>query len=115
MPSAPATSDPAARTVDEQFLDLICNDPDLLAAEFDAIIAAEWPQPPPDRPARGAASGHPGMAQPAARPSLSATRSLRHDGPAPADGHGNAHPVPTPDPPQAERQLIATREPTRTR
>jgi hypothetical protein len=60
MPSAPATSDPAARTVDEQCVELICNDPDLLAAEFDAIIAAEWPQPPPDRPARGAASGHPG-------------------------------------------------------
>ena len=48
-----------ARTVDEQFLDLICNDEDLLAAEFDAIIAAEWPRPPANTPGRGAADGRP--------------------------------------------------------
>jgi hypothetical protein len=29
-----------------QFLDLVCHDPDLLAAEFDAIIAAAWHDPP---------------------------------------------------------------------
>jgi hypothetical protein len=39
MPTTPATGDTTARTVDEQFFDLICNDADLLAAEFDAIIA----------------------------------------------------------------------------
>ncbi len=32
--------------VDEQFLELICSDEELLQAEFDAILAAEWPGPP---------------------------------------------------------------------
>ncbi len=41
-----------ARGSDEQFLDLICSDDDLVQAEFDAIIAAEWPSPPPGRPSR---------------------------------------------------------------
>lgn len=43
---------------DEQFLELICADEDLLRAEFDAIIAAEWPSPPPAQPARGARAEH---------------------------------------------------------
>jgi hypothetical protein len=34
------------RGTDEQFLDLLCADEDLLGAEFDAIITAEWPTPP---------------------------------------------------------------------
>ena len=34
------------RSIDEQFLDLLCADEDLLAAEFAAIITAEWPTPP---------------------------------------------------------------------
>ncbi|MGW5237755.1 hypothetical protein ACWEOW_02360 [Monashia sp. NPDC004114] len=61
--AAPATGDTSdttetsAATVDEQFLDLICNDPDLVAAEFEAIIAAEWPEPPTRLPGRGAAGG----------------------------------------------------------
>jgi hypothetical protein len=59
MPTTPATGDTTARTVDEQFLDLICNDQDLLAAEFDAIIAAEWPNPPANPPGRGATGRHP--------------------------------------------------------
>ncbi len=37
---------------DEQFLELLCTDEDLLRAEFDAIIAAGWPSPPPAAPAR---------------------------------------------------------------
>ncbi len=36
---------------EEEFLHLICADEELLRAEFDAIIAAEWPTPPPRRPA----------------------------------------------------------------
>jgi hypothetical protein len=56
MPVTPATGEATARTVDEQFVDLICSDQDLLAAEFEAITAAQWP----DRPARGAAGGQPG-------------------------------------------------------
>jgi hypothetical protein len=65
MPTTPATGDATARTVQEQFLDLMCNDADLVTAEFDAIIAAQWPNPPADRPGRGAAGGHP--VNPAAR------------------------------------------------
>jgi hypothetical protein len=59
MPSAPATGDTTARTLEAQFLDLICSDADLLAAEFDAIIAAEWSMPPPDGRGSHAAGGHP--------------------------------------------------------
>ena len=35
-----------ARSVEEQFLDLVCSDADLVRAEFDAIIAAGWPERP---------------------------------------------------------------------
>ncbi len=42
-----------AQTVDEQFVELICSDEELLLAEFDAIIAAEWPTPPSRLPRRG--------------------------------------------------------------
>jgi len=45
MPT-PSPGDLTARTVNEQFLDLICKDLELLRAEFDAIIATEWPSPP---------------------------------------------------------------------
>ena len=34
-----------APTVDEQFVRLIFSDEELLQAEFDAIIGAEWPPP----------------------------------------------------------------------
>ena|SRR6478736_910455 len=66
MTTAPDTT---ARNVDEQFLELICSDADLLKAEFDSIIAAEWsesPQPPADPGARGTAGGQPdsGLARP---------------------------------------------------
>lgn len=37
-------------TFEEQFLDLVYSDEDLVQAEFEAIIAAEWPTPPPARP-----------------------------------------------------------------
>ena len=33
---------------DEQFIDLLCSDDELLRAEFDAIIAAQWPGTPPE-------------------------------------------------------------------
>jgi len=53
--------DPAAEAAvgtDEVFVDLVCADDDLLRAEFEAIIEANWPAPPgssarlpwPDRP-----------------------------------------------------------------
>ena len=43
-------------SADEQFIDWLCADEDLLRAEFDAIIAAEWPGPPPAPPDRGTAA-----------------------------------------------------------
>ena len=55
MATEPA--DIGARTVDEQFLDMICHDQELLAAEFEAIIAAEWPAPPAHRGEPKATSG----------------------------------------------------------
>ena len=59
MPTTRATRDTRARTVDEQFLDLICSDEDLLRAEFDAIIAAEWSSPPTTTPRHAAAHQRP--------------------------------------------------------
>jgi len=59
MASTLATGDASAWTVDRQLLDVICSDADLLAAEFDAIIAAEWPTPPSGSAGQGAAGGHP--------------------------------------------------------
>jgi hypothetical protein len=52
--------------VDEKLIDLICDDPDLLAAEFDALIAAEWPTPPVDRRRHAAACGLPDTGPPGA-------------------------------------------------
>ena len=52
--SADTAAGNAEFVVREQFLDLICADVELLRAEFDRIIAAEWPQRP-DWPCRRAA------------------------------------------------------------
>jgi len=46
----------SAPMADEQFLELLCTDPDWVRAEFDAIVAAEWPIPPSIGPRRGAAA-----------------------------------------------------------
>ncbi|MET9224670.1 hypothetical protein [Lentzea sp. NPDC003310] len=35
------------RTLDEEFLALLCEDDDLVRAEFDAIVEANWGGPPP--------------------------------------------------------------------
>jgi hypothetical protein len=101
MPTAPLTGDPAgpdlaAPTVDEQFYDLICADADLVAAEFDAIVAAEWPETPGRTPrhrdddgyrasggAPRAATGSPGLAPPARDGDLD--RSARERAPPPAN------------------------------
>ena len=45
------------RSAEEEFLDLLLADDDLLRAEFDAIIAAEWPGPPPNLPGRRVRGG----------------------------------------------------------
>jgi hypothetical protein len=60
MDSTPGVADRVARTdADEEFLALMCADEQLLRAEFDAIIAAEWASPPPAMPDRGAGAGRP--------------------------------------------------------
>ena len=46
----------AGQATDEQFVELLCADEDLWRAEFDAIIAAEWPGPPQARPERDASA-----------------------------------------------------------
>jgi hypothetical protein len=40
------------RTIEERFLAIVCQDTELLDAEFDAIIAAGWEQPPAPPPRR---------------------------------------------------------------
>jgi len=82
MPTTPSTGDTTARAVDDQFLELICGDADLLAAEFDAIIAAEWPEPPADGLGHRAAGGHRGRgaARRAAEPVRGPVHPPRHPG-----------------------------------
>lgn len=55
MSTTPLSDEEAATDLDEGLLALVCNDSELLAAEFDAIVAAEWDEPPGERPGRGAA------------------------------------------------------------
>jgi len=38
------------RGFDEAFAELISGDRDLVQVEFDALIEATWPDPPPDPP-----------------------------------------------------------------
>jgi hypothetical protein len=116
MPTTLAISDPATWTVDEQFLDLICNDQDLLAAEFDAIIAAEWPGPPANPPGHGATSRH--LINGAGRRVTARVRGAVSQPPHPGIGgwaRQRSPPFRYPDQRQTGRQVIATREPTLTR
>jgi hypothetical protein len=39
-----------AATLTDDFVDLVCSDPSLLRAEFDALIAASWCSEPPTPP-----------------------------------------------------------------
>lgn len=63
----PTTGEPdgdiAALSTNELFVDLLCADEDLLRAEFDAIIAAEWPGQPPDEPGYEDSAGRPRRAR----------------------------------------------------
>jgi hypothetical protein len=59
MPTTPGTGDRIGRGADEQFLDLVCSDMDFLRAEFNAIIAANWPGPAARSPSRGGGAGRP--------------------------------------------------------
>ena len=51
---------PAGSAVRDAFVDLICQDDDLVRAEFDALVAASWdtpPGPPPPAPPRRPPAG----------------------------------------------------------
>jgi hypothetical protein len=68
MPTTPAAHFDAAPSVDEEFLELVYADEQLLRAEFDAIVAREWP------------TGHPPARPTAASPGTD-PRPRRHLGP----------------------------------
>ena len=78
MPTSQASHADAMHTSHEQFVELFCADDDLVQAEFDAIVAAEWPSPPPAEPDDSADAGRPprqarrprddGGAEPSKRP-----------------------------------------------
>src|SRR5690242_21913982 len=51
-------------SVDEKFVDILCSDTELVRARFDAIIAAEWPDPPSPVTRRLPASFGPGPGRP---------------------------------------------------
>ncbi len=59
MPTFPTSQHGSKLADDEEFLAIVCSDEDLLRAEFEALIAAEWPSPPPDTPADDAAVERP--------------------------------------------------------
>jgi hypothetical protein len=58
-PILPSDGADAARSIDEQFLELLLAHEDLLRAEFDEIITREWPGSPPDRPGSGVRPRYP--------------------------------------------------------
>lgn len=41
---------PGDATLTDEFVDLVCSDPLLLRAEFDALVADSWDSEPPDPP-----------------------------------------------------------------
>lgn len=77
MPTAPAAGD-SPGSMDEEFLTLMCNDPELLSGAFEAIVAAEWcnqtiprrPEGAVDRHADGCRTNR--ITPPVDRPDLSA-------------------------------------------
>ena len=78
------------RSVEEQFLDLLLADDDLIQAEFDAIIAAEWPGPPRTCPADASAAAQTPAGDVVTEPRR--PRGLVPDGDHPWTGRrGNAH------------------------
>ena len=70
------------RGFDEAFTELICGDPDLLRAEFDALISAGFDEPPqpPAPPAPSAARPAPSHRQPGPSPTLVAGDDLCRPG-----------------------------------
>jgi hypothetical protein len=123
VPNDPTTrACESALAAHERFVELLCADEELLRAEFDAIIAAEWPDPPPVDPDCGAdadRSSHP------ARQRRAASAKVRPGRPTPAEISGwtrqrspptaTQRPERYPDQNVPERQVIATHESDPTR
>ena len=80
------------RGVDEAFTELICGDPDLVRAEFDALIGAGFDDPPAP-PAPPAPSTDPPAPCPA-QPGRSPTPEARDDGCRPGAAGNNPRPPP---------------------
>jgi len=81
MATQAVTGTSVAPDVDEQFLALICSDGALLRAEFDAIIAGEWPDPPASTPGCGFIARQPTTgARRAVVPLAGLPARLRHPG-----------------------------------
>ncbi len=59
MSTTPAVEPPVALLVRDEFLDLLCSDPEWLRAEFEEIVAAEWPTAPADPPLAARGAGQP--------------------------------------------------------
>jgi hypothetical protein len=55
MPTCATSQHGSTLAAEEEFLAIVCSDEDLVRAEFEAIIAAEWPSLPPGAPADGVA------------------------------------------------------------
>jgi hypothetical protein len=75
----------STREADVSFADLICDDPQWLDAEFDALISASFSEPPaPPRPAPPRVPPRPGFpCQPLSRPTSPADRRAAPDRPTP--------------------------------
>jgi hypothetical protein len=87
------TAAAAGTAVRDAFVDLICQDDDLVRAEFDALVAASWhtpPGPPPPAPPRRPPPG----AAPPATPVVDGGRLPA--GRAPARRHGRRQRSPPP-------------------
>jgi len=76
----PAARPGRADRLDDEFVDLICEDDELVRAEFDALVAACWDLTPP--PARPPAPSRPAR-QPPGWPVVSAS-DVSPDPPAPS-------------------------------
>jgi hypothetical protein len=116
MATAAAASGATGQTVDARFIDLVCADADLLAAEFAAIITAEWPEPPARKTGRSAAGGQPWSDAVRGRAKVDGDRRDRPRHPGVGGwARQRSPPYRRPKHDRQERQVIAPREPSLTR
>jgi len=73
-----------AGTTDDAFLDIICHDEELLRAEFDALVAASWDEPPPSPPPAGPRPAENPAPRPTTRTTIEEEVPFESHHPAPA-------------------------------